>query len=156
MNITATLLGQMITFAILIWFVQRYLWVPLLALMADRTRRVADGLAAAERGLREQALAEQRAKEILHQAHQKADEIIAQAHKRGSEIEDEAKQKARIEGERLIVAAQADIAQQLTQAKEALRLQVAELALAGAEKILHKEIDANVHRALLNQLASEL
>lgn len=156
MNVTATLFGQMITFAVLVWFVQRYLWVPLLSVMADRTKRIADGLAAAERGQHEQTLAEQRAKDILHKAHQKADDIIAQAHKRGSEIEDESKQKAKIEGERIIVAAQAEIEQQITQAKEALRAQIAELAVAGAEKILSKEIDAEAHRALLNQLAADI
>lgn len=156
MNITATLIGQMLTFAVFVWFSMRFVWKPLTRIMEDRNKRIADGLAAAERGQHEQELAEQRAKETLHEAKQRASEIINQAQKRANEVVEEAKDDARSEGERILTAAQAEIEQERNRAREALRTQVASLALAGAEKVLQREVDADTHRDILDQLAQQI
>lgn len=156
MNITATLFGQMITFAVLVWFINRYLWGPMTQMMDDRKNRIADGLAAAERGKHEQELAEKRAAELLKEAKQQAAEIIAQAQKRSNEIVDESKDAARIEGDRLITAANAEIDQEINRAKEQLRSQVVSLAVGGASKVLGREIDAKAHDDLLKELAAQL
>ncbi len=156
MNITVTLLAQMLAFALLIWFVNKLLWGPLSKMMADRQKRIADGLAAAEKGKHEQELAEKRAKELLHTAKNQATEIISQAEKRASEIIDEAKGQGRAEGERILNGARAEIDQELNRAKEALRGQVVSIAIAGAEKILAREIDPKVHGDLLNQLSARI
>jgi len=155
-NVTATLIGQMLTFAVLVWFINRFLWEPMTQMMEDRKKRIADGLAAAERGKHEQQLAEQRAKEVLQEAKQQAAEIIAQAQKRAAEIVDEAKEQARSEGERLKTAAQAEIEQEINRAKEQLRGQVVSLAVAGASKVLRKEIDAKAHDELIQDLVAQL
>lgn len=156
MNVTATLFGQIIVFAILIWFINRFLWGPLTTVMEQRKKRIADGLAAAERGKHEQELAEQRAAETLKEAKEKAAEIIAQAQKRGSEIVEEAKDTARAEGERLIAAANAEIEQEANRAREELRGKVVSLAVAGAGKVLKREVDAKAHDELLKDLAGQL
>ncbi len=141
MNMTATLIGQILTFAALVWFINRFLWGPLTRMMADRSKRIADGLAAAERGQHEQELAEKRAMEVLHGAKGQAAEIISQAQRRAGEIIEEAKNDARGEGERLLQAARAEIDQEVNRAREQLRSQVASLAVAGAERVLAREID---------------
>lgn len=156
MNVTATLFGQMITFAILVWFLNRFLWGPLTQMMADRNKRIADGLAAATRGQRERELAAQHAKEVLQEAKQQAAEIITQAQKRAAGIIEEAKEQAREEGNRLLTAAQAEIEQEVVRAKDTLRGQVVHLALVGAQKVLEKEVDAAQHDRLLKQVASQL
>lgn len=156
MNITATLIGQIVAFVLLIWFVNKFLWGPLSKMMADRQKRIADGLAAAERGKHEQELAEKHAKETLHKAKTQAAEIIAQAEKRASEIVEEAKGTGRVEAERLIIGARAEIDQEVNRAKEDLRGQVVTIAIAGAEKILGREIDAKAHGDLLNQLVAQI
>ena len=156
MNITVTLFAQMVAFALLIWFVNKLLWGPLTAMMAERQKRIADGLAAAEKGKHEQELAEKRAKELLHTAKAQAAEIMTQAEKRAVEIVEEAKGQGRVEGERILTGARAEIDQELNRAKEALRGQVAAIAVAGAEKILSREIDAKTHGDLLNQLAARI
>jgi F-type H+-transporting ATPase subunit b len=156
MNITVTLFAQMVAFALLIWFVNRLLWGPLTAMMEARQKRIADGLAAAEKGKHEQELAEKRAKELLHTAKNQAAEIISQAEKRASEIIEESKGQGRAEGERIIVGARAEITQELNRAKEALRGQVVSIAIAGAEKILAREIDPKTHGDLLNQLSARI
>lgn len=156
MNITATLIGQIVAFVLLIWFVNKLLWGPLSKMMADRQKRIADGLAAAERGKHEQELAEKRAKEVLHEAKNKAAEIIAQAEKRASEIVEESKGAGRVEAERIMTGARAEIDQEVNRAKETLRTQVGTLALAGAEKILGREIDAKAHGDLINQLVAQI
>lgn len=156
MNITATLFVQIITFAIFVWFVMRFVWKPLTGVMEERNKRIADGLAAAERGQHEHELAEQRAAEILQEAKQQAAEILSQAQKRGNEIVEEAKNGARGEGERLIAAAKAEIDQEVSRAKEQLRTQVAALAVAGAEKVLQREVDEKAHSAVLNELAAQI
>ncbi len=156
MNITVTLLAQVIAFIALIWFVNKVLWGPLSKLMEDRQKRIADGLAAAEKGKKEQELAEKRALEVIGEAKKQAAEIIAQAQKRGNEIVDEAKETARSEAERIVAAANAEIEQEVNRAKEHLRKEVAELALAGASKVLKREIDAKAHKDLLNDLAAQI
>jgi len=155
-NITVTLIPQMIAFILLIWFVNKVLWGPLSEMMEARQKRIADGLAAAEKGKHEQELAEKRAKEVLQDAKNQAAEIIAQAQKRSSEIVEESKDNARAEGERIINASKAEIEREVAQAKEQLRSQLASVAVAGAEKILKKEINANAHSDMLNELAAKI
>jgi F-type H+-transporting ATPase subunit b len=155
-NITATLIGQMLTFAVLIWFVKGVLWQPMLRMLDQRKKRIADGLAAAERGLKEQQLGEKRAMEILHDAREKANEVIALAQKRASEIVEEAKETGRAEGGRMVAAAQAEVEQELNRAREQLRREVIALALKGAEQILMREVDPAQHRAMLERLAADL
>ena len=156
MNVTATLFGQMITFAVLIWFIQHFLWGPLTRMMAERSKRIADGLAAAERGKRELEMADKRSAETLREGKQHAADVIAQAEKRSLQVIEEAKQAAKAEGERMIAGAKAEIVQEVSRAKEALRSQVSALAVAGAEKILQREVDAREHAALLQSIQSEL
>ena len=156
MNINATLLGQAITFAILIWFTMKFVWPPLMSAMAERAKTIADGLAAAERGKHDLELAEKRAAEILRLGKEKASEIITASEKRASEIIEEAKTQARTEGDRILVAAKADIDQEVFRAKEQLRTQVTAVALAGAGKILGREIDAKAHNDLLDKLVAEI
>lgn len=156
MNITVTLFAQMVAFILLIVFVNRVLWGPLSAMMAARQKRIADGLAAAEKGKHEQELAEKRAKEVITEAKNRAAEILAQAEKRSSEIVEEAKGNARVEGERIMNAAHAEIDRAYTQAKEQLRSQLAVIAVEGAEKILKKEIDVKAHDAMLSDLAAKI
>lgn len=156
MNITVTLIAQMAAFIILIWLVNKHMWGPMSAMMEARQKRIADGLAAAEKGKHEQELAEKRAKETLKQSKEQANDILAQANKRASEIVEEAKEAARAEGERIVAAANADIERELNQAKEHLRKDVAMLAITGAEQVLKREIDAKAHDQLLNELAAKI
>ncbi|NKC11298.1 MAG: F0F1 ATP synthase subunit B [Gammaproteobacteria bacterium] len=156
MNVTLTLIGQMGTFAVLIWFVMKFLWDPMLKVMEDRQNRITEGLAAAERGKEQQAAAARAAAEQLNEAREQAKEIIAQANKRADEIVEEAKTGGRDEGERMKSLAQVEIDQQLNQAREQLRGEVVKLALAGAAQILDREVDATAHNAALEKLAAEL
>ncbi|MBE9608219.1 F0F1 ATP synthase subunit B [Chitinilyticum piscinae] len=156
MNINLSLLGQMITFGILIWFTMKFVWPPLTQMMEERAKRIADGLAAADRAKQDLANAEKASADKLREAKQQAAEIIASAEKRAAQLVEEAKVAAKSEGERLLAGAQSEVDQQVHQAKEALRQQVAELALAGAEKILRSEIDANKHSQLLASIKAEL
>ncbi len=156
MNFTATLITQIITFGVLVWFVQRFLWGPLTNMMEERKKRIADGLAAAERGARDQELAQERAKETLHEAKLQASEIVTQAQKRAAEIVDEAKDDARSEGERILAAARSEVEQEANRAREQLRGQVGSLVIAGAEKILQREIDASVHKDVVDSVAAQL
>jgi F-type H+-transporting ATPase subunit b len=155
-NITVTLLAQMIAFGLLIWFVNKVMWGPLSGIMEARQKRIADGLAAAEKGKHEEELAKKKAVDVIKEAKTQAADIVAQGQKRASEIVEEAKETARTEGERIVTAANADIEREINQAKEALRVQVASIAVAGAEKVLKREIDAKSHDALLNDLAAEI
>lgn len=156
MNVNATIIGQLITFWILIWFVMKYVWGPITSMMDARSKRIADGLAAGERGKHELELASKRGSEVLHEAKQKASEIIAQAEKRASEIVEAGKADAKTEGDRLLAGAKAEIEQEVHRAKEGLRQQVADLAVAGAEKILRREVDAKAHAELLTTIKNEL
>ncbi len=156
MNINATLIGQGIAFFLFVVFCMKYVWPPILHALEERKKKIADGLAAAEHGKHEQALAEERAKELLREAKEKAGEIINRADKRAAEIVDEAKDDARAEGNRLMTAARAEIDQELNRVKEELRGQVVSIALAGAGKVLEREVDEDTHAELLNKLAAEI
>jgi len=155
-NVTATLFGQMLTFAVLVWFVNRFLWEPMTKMMAERSKRIADGLAASERGRHELVLAERKATERLREAKQQAADIIAQANKRANEIIEEAKETGRVEGQRQLDAAQAEIEQESSRAKEHLRGQVSELVLEGVQKILEREVNSQAHGEFVTKLASKL
>ena len=156
MNITVTLIAQMLAFILLIWFVNKVMWKPMMGLMEARQKRIADGLAAAEKGKQEQADAEKRAAEMLEESKHKAADIIAQAQRRAKEIEEEAKDNAKSEAERIKSAAEAEIEREVNQAREHLRAQVASIAIAGAEKVLKQKIDAKAHDKLLSDLAAEI
>jgi F-type H+-transporting ATPase subunit b len=156
MNINATLIGQIVAFVLLIWFVNKLLWGPLNNLLAARQKRIADGMAAADKGRHELELSEKRAKELIQEARAKAAEILAQSEKRASEIVEEAKADARTEAERLVTGARAEIAQEVNRAKEQLRAQVSTLAAAGASKIIKREIDRKAHDDLLKDLVSQI
>ncbi|MEE9357861.1 F0F1 ATP synthase subunit B [Candidatus Vondammii sp. HM_W22] len=156
MNINLTLIGQLLSFVIFVWFTMKYVWTPIMGALDTRRTGIADGLAAAERGQHEQELAEARAKDVLIGAKSQAAEIVSQAQKRATEIVDEAKEGARAEGDRLVTAAKAEIEQESNRAKEHLREKVAELAIIGAEKILMKEITAESHKDIVESLAQQI
>ncbi len=156
MNINLTLFGQMISFAVFVWFTMKYIWPPIVAAMEARKNKIAEGLAAAERGELEQELGQKRATELMREAKLQATEAIAQAQKRAAQIVDEAKENARAEGERLILAARAEIEQEMNRAREELREKVAVLAIAAAEKILEKEIDPQSHKKLIDSFVNQL
>jgi F-type H+-transporting ATPase subunit b len=155
-NINLTLIGQIITFAIFVAFCMKFVWPHLLGAMQEREKKIADGLDAANRAARDLELAQKEAASKLREAKEQAAEIIEQANKRANQIVDDAKETARTEGERIVAAAQGEIEQEANRAKEALRKQVSELAVAGAAKILGKSVDASAHDELLNTLAEEL
>jgi F-type H+-transporting ATPase subunit b len=156
MNINLTLIGQSITFAIFVWFCYAYVWPPLVAALAERQKKIAEGLAAAERGQHEQELAEKRAAEYLKEAKGQASDIITQAQKRANEIVDEAKGDARTEADRIKAGANAEIEQEVNRAREHLRQEVVILAISGAEKILKREVDKEAHASSLGELAAQL
>ncbi|APZ44425.1 F0F1 ATP synthase subunit B [Acidihalobacter ferrooxydans] len=156
MNLTLTLVAQIITFVFLVWFVNAKLWGPMTKMLEDRKTRIAEGLAAAERGRHEQELAEKRAEEHLREAKQQAAEIIAQAQKRASEIVEEAKNDAVAEGNRLKAAAEAEIEQEANRAREQLRGQVVQLAIVGAGRVLEREVDASAHDKALADLVAQI
>nr|VFJ42745.1 MAG: F-type H+-transporting ATPase subunit b [Candidatus Kentron sp. DK]VFJ47037.1 MAG: F-type H+-transporting ATPase subunit b [Candidatus Kentron sp. DK] len=156
MNLTATLIPQIVVFGVLVWFIRQFLWDPVLRILEDRKKRVADGLAAAERGHHEKELADRHARKTIHDAKEQAAAIINQAHKRAGEIVEESKDNARTEGERLISAAQSEIDQEKNRAREQLRKEVTKIALAGVEKILMREVDATAHNKVFEELTSQL
>ncbi|HEY8554968.1 MAG TPA: F0F1 ATP synthase subunit B [Burkholderiales bacterium] len=156
MNINLTLIAQAATFAIFIWFTVRFVWPPLMRAVEARQQQIADGLAAAERGRLELETAQSRANEELRKAREAAAELRANAEKQAAQIVDEARQEAA----RLIAqareAAEAEAAAAMQRAKQALRERVAELAVAGAERILRREINPAIHNELLAELKQEL
>ena len=156
MDINFTLVAQAIAFLVLLVFTIKFVWPPLLTAIETRQKEIADGLAAGERGRAELEQSSKRAADALAEAKQKAAEILALAEKRATEIVEEAKANAKAEGERIITGAKAEIDQELNRAKEGLRQQVSTLAIAGAEKILRKEIDAKAHAEILTSIAKEL
>jgi F-type H+-transporting ATPase subunit b len=156
MNINLTLFAQAFAFAGLIWIIATKIWPPLLSAIEERQKKIAEGLAAADRSKSELAQAEERVNEQLREARGKAAEIIAQAEARANHIVDAAKEEAIAEGNRQKAAAQADILAATTKAKEDLRKQVSALAVQGAEKLIKREIDSNAHKALLDELAAEI
>jgi F-type H+-transporting ATPase subunit b len=155
-NITFTLIAQALTFAAFILFTVKVVWPYMLRAIEARQKTIADGLAAAEHGKRSLELSTRQADEVTRHARERAAEILAQAEKRGAQLIEEAKTAAREEGEREKAAAQAEIEQAAARAREELREQVASLAVAGAEKILRREVDARAHADLLESIKSQL
>lgn len=156
MNINLTLIAQAVSFAVFIWFTVKFVWPPLLKAIETRQKQIADGLAEAERGKSALVDASKKSDIIIKEARDRSQEILAQSEKRASQMVEEAKANAKAEGDRMIAAAHAQIQQEVQSAKTQLREQVASLAVAGAEKILRKEVNAQVHADLLNQLKQEL
>lgn len=156
MDINATLIGQMITFGIFLWVTAKFVWPPMIQALRDRQQKIADGLAAAERGQRDLEKAKEDAQAVLDQAKEQAAEILNQANKRNTEIIEEAKKDARAEGDRLVASAKAQIEQEVARAREDLRKEVASIAVMGASRILAKEIDASAHKDLLDKVANEI
>ncbi len=156
MNLTATMIGQSIAFFVFVWFCMKFIWPPLMQALEERKRVIADGLAAAERGKREQEIGEKKALDTIKKAKQDASEVIALAEKRASEIADEAKLHAKAEAERIVTAARAEIEQEVNRAKEQLRAAVSTLAVTGAARILEKEVDAKAHAQLLDNVMKQL
>jgi F-type H+-transporting ATPase subunit b len=156
MNINFTLFSQAAAFAIFIWFTVKFVWPPLMRAIEDRQKTIADGLAAGERGKHELELASHRSADALKEAKQRAADIVAQAEKRASQIIEEAKGTAKDESDRILVGAKAEVEQEVFRAKETLRQQVADLAIAGAAKILRREVDAKTHADLLTSIKAEL
>jgi F-type H+-transporting ATPase subunit b len=156
MSINLTLIGQMITFTLLVWFTMKYVWPPIIAALEERKAKIAEGLAAAERGQEEIKLAEKKATSVLKDAKQQSSEILASAQKRANDLVEEAKSQAKVEAERLIEAAKAQVEQEMLQARESLRKEVSSLALRAAEQILQAEIDKAKHQDLLTKTAEQL
>jgi len=156
MDIGMTLLGQALSFAILIWFTVKFIWPPLMAAIEERQKRISEGLAAAERSQRDLAQAQDQLNEVIKEARGKATEIIDQAHARANQIIDAAKSEAIVEANRQVAAAEAEIVVATNRAREDLRRQVSTLAVAGASRLIKREIDGNAHKALLDELAAEI
>ena len=156
MNINFTLFAQAIVFTAFIWFTVKFVWPPLLRAIEARQKQIADGLAAAEQGKKSLEVSSKQAEQAIQEARARAAEIVAQAEKRGSQVVEEAKVAAKTEGDREKAAAKADIQQEAQRAREQLREQVAALAVAGAEKILRREVDAKAHAELLEGIKKQL
>lgn len=156
MSINATLIGQIIVFAFLVWFTMKFVWPPITKAMEDRQKKIAEGLQSAERGEHELELAQKRATEVLKEAREQAAEIVDQANKRGNDIVEEAKTNAQQEAERIVANQRAQMDQELQKAREDLRGQVTELAISAASKILEREVDAKAHKGLIDDLAKQL
>ena len=156
MTINATLIAQMLVFLILIWFTMKYIWPPLMTAMDERARRISEGLSAAEKARKDLADADARVADEIRKARTEATSIIDKAHQQANQIIDKARQDAIVEATRQKATAAADIESMAHRAREELRSQVASLAVSGAEKILKREIDANAHKALLDQLVAEM
>ncbi len=156
MNLNATIFAQVIVFAIVVWVAMKYLWPEITVNMTARQKRIAEGLAAAERGQKDLAEAEARVNELVKAARERALAIEQQAHAQGSDIIEAAKRSATSEGQRLIENAQAQIALELQKARDQLRSQVATLAVSGASQIVGREINAQTHAELLDKLAAGL
>ena len=151
-----TMIGQSLTFFVFVWFCMSFVWPPVRKAMDERSKRIADGLDAADRARRDLELAHEKVSHQLKDAKVEAARIIEDAKRRAAQVVDEAKDKAREEGERIKHAAQAEIEQEMNRAREQLRVQVGALAVAGASRILGKAVDAGAHRELLDKLAAEL
>lgn len=156
MNINLTLIGQTITFIFFVLFCMKFIWPPLVAALDERKKMIADGLAAAEKGKHDGELAKQRVLDTLKDAKAQAQDIINLAEKRASEIVEESKDTAKVEGERIIAAANAELEQEVNRAREQLRGQVVSLAVAGASKVLKREIDEKANEDLLKDLVAQL
>ncbi len=156
MNLNLTLAFQVLFFIIFVWFSKRFVWTPIVGALNERKTRIADGLAAAEQGQIAEQEGRQKAEEVIDEARQQASEIINKAEKYGSELVEQAKRNAREEEGKILTAARAEIDTEINRARESLRQQVGELAVAGARQILKKEVDASAHAKLLDDLAAKL
>jgi len=155
-NLNLTLIGQLIAFTIFVIFCMKYVWPPISGALADRQKKIAEGLDAADKAARDLETVKSQIKDELKQARSQATELLEQANKRSSEIVKEAQDKARAEAEKIMASAQAQIAQDAAQAREALRADVAQLAVVGAERVLGASVDQAAHKKLLAELANEL
>jgi F-type H+-transporting ATPase subunit b len=156
MSITLSLVAQALAFILFLWFTKAFVWPPLLRAIEARQKQIADGLAAAEQGKKSLEVSAKQADEAIKEARGRAADIVGQAEKRATQVIDEAKNAAKAEGEREKAAAKADIEQAVARAREQLREQVAALAVAGAEKILRREVDAKAHADLLDGIKKQL
>ena len=156
MNLNLTLIAQAITFSVFIWATVKFVWPYMLRAIETRQKTIADGLAAAEQGRRSLEVSSKRADEEIRKARERAAELLSQAEKRGAQMIEEARNAAKEEGNREKAAAKAEIEQQVTRAREQLRDQVASLAVAGAEKILRREVDGKAHAELLESIKRQL
>jgi F-type H+-transporting ATPase subunit b len=156
MNINFTLFAQAAVFALFIWFTAKFVWPPVVRAMDERRKKIADGLADAERSAKSLDEARQQAVKVHAEARAQAQSIVADSERRGQSIIDEAKAQAKVEADRMVAAARAEAAQAMQQAKSTLRDQVAVLAVAGAEQILRREVNAQAHAQLLNDLKAKL
>jgi F-type H+-transporting ATPase subunit b len=156
MNLNLTLIAQAITFTAFIWVTVKFIWPYMLRAIETRQKTIADGLAAAEQGRRSLEFSTRQADEEVKKARERAAEVLAQAEKRAAQMIEEAKNAAKEEGNREKAAAKAEIEQQVTRAREQLRGHVASLAVAGAEKILRREVDAKAHAELLDSIKKQL
>ncbi len=156
MDINATIIGQFLTFALLVWFTTKYVWPPITKTMHDREKKNADGLEAAERSKRELEMAEHKASSIIREAKQQANQIIEQANLHSAQLIEEAKVQAKHEGQRIVNMAQSEIDRGIARAKEALKTQLVVLAVAGAEKIIQRNLDASAQQDLLVKLVAEI
>ena len=156
MNLNMTLVGQLISFAIFVWFCMKFVWPPVMAALNERQEKIAQGLADADKAAKELDVAQAKIEEQVRDAKEEASRILEQARKQAAQTVEDAQAKARAEGEKLIEQAKADIDQEVNAAREALRGQVSTLAVAGASKILGKAVDEEAHAELIDQLAKEL
>ena len=156
MNINLTLIGQSIAFAVFVWFCMKFVWPPIVKALNDRKTRIAEGLAAADEGLRAKEKAEEEVEERLKEAREQAKDILANAKKQAEGVVEEARNEARSESERILKAARAEIDQQVHQAREELRKQVVTIALDGAQQVLMREVDSKAHSETLEKLAANL
>ncbi len=156
MNINATIIGQSLSFLFFVAFCWKFIWPAIIGVMAEREKRIADGLDNADKAGRDLELAKEEAAKKLRAAKEEAAAIIDQANKRAGHIVEEAKEQARVEGDRIKSAAQAEIDKEKSRAREELRKQVAALVLIGAERVLETSIDTAKHTGMLDKLAAEL
>ena len=156
MDLNATLIGQTIAMIVFVWFCMKFVWPPLMGMIEERQATIADGLAAADKGARSLEVAEVEKTKLLEEARTQAREIIDQANTRGGGIVEEARETASKEKERILSSAQAEMDQEVNRAREQLRGEVAGIAIAGAEKIIAREIDPATHKDLLDRLAAEI
>jgi F-type H+-transporting ATPase subunit b len=155
-DLNATLIGQTIAMIVFVWFCMKFVWPPLMGMIEERQEKIADGLAAAEKGSRSLEIAEVEKAKLLDEARSQAREIIDQANSRGSNIVDEARDTADKERERILSTAQSEVEQEVIRAREELRNEIGTIAVASAEKIIGREIDSSTHKDLLDKLAAEI
>lgn len=154
--ITGTLFVQIVVFLVLIWILKRWLWTPLLGAMEERKKEIAEGLAAGDRAQRELAEATEQAEKTLADAREQANEILANAQRQANDNIEKSRAEAREEGERIVASAREDIDQTVARARDDLRREVGQLAVTGAERILKREVDADAHNDIIDELVSEV